>query len=86
MQSRRNPIRLTEGHTILGTEAQRAILGGALRHMEIRERKGPSQRVIPLTGSQKRIPDAPKFEDRSLEETLKQERCAPQRCVGNVKR
>ena len=47
----------------------------ALRHMSIRERNGPSRGVIQHTSSHERSPYAPKFETRSQEETLKQERC-----------
>ena len=42
----------------------------------IRERKAPSQGVIQYTGSHERGPYAQNFEDRSREETLRQERCA----------
>ena len=42
--------------------------------MKIRDRKGPSQGVIQHIGSHERGPYAPKFEDKSQEEILKQER------------
>ena len=43
---------------------------------EIRERKGPSLGVIQPGRPHERNPYAPKFENRSQEETLRQERCA----------
>ena len=43
--------------------------------MNIQERKTSSQGVIQHTGSYQRSLYAPKLEDRSEEETLKQERC-----------
>ena len=45
------------------------------RHTNIREIKGPSLGVIQRTSPHKRSPYAPKFQDRSLEETERQERC-----------
>ena len=41
-----------------------------------REKKGPSQGIIQMCEPQERNPCAPKFEERTLEETLQQERCA----------
>ena len=69
-------IDFAEEHKILGTEAQRAILNNTPRHVKTRERKGPSQGVIQKCEPCERSPRAPKFKDRSEEETLKQERCA----------
>ena len=46
-----------------------------LRHANIRDQK-PSLRVICPGDLHQRNPNAPKFEDRSQEETEKQERCA----------
>ena len=40
------------------------------------ERKGPSRGIIQKCAPHERSPCAPKFEDRSHEETLHQERCA----------
>ena len=77
MCSCRNQIGFfTEGHKNLGTEAQCAILKRYTTPHENSGQKGPSQGVIRHTGSLERSPPAPKFEDRSEEETLKQERCA----------
>ena len=44
--------------------------------IKIRERKGPSRGIIPKCEPHERSPCAPKFEERSHEETLTQERCA----------
>ena len=49
---------------------------GALRHMKIRERKGPSQGATRHSEPHERTSSAPKFEGRSQEETLRRERCA----------
>ena len=49
---------------------------GALRPVNIQERKTSSQGVIQHTGSYQRSLYAPKLKDRSEEETLKQERCS----------
>ena len=45
-----------------------------LRHVKIRDRKNPSQDMIQNLDSHERSLYSPKFEDRSKEETLKQER------------
>ena len=47
-----------------------------LHQIEIRERKGPSQGIIPKCEFHERSLCAPKFDERSHEETLHQERCA----------
>ena len=65
---------------------QSGFSGGTARHMKTRERKGPSQSVIQHTGSHERSPYAPKFEDRSEEETLKTRTMRLQRRVGNMQR
>ena len=44
--------------------------------IKIRERKGPSRGIIQKREPHERSPCAPKFEERSQEETLHQERCA----------
>ena len=62
----------TERHKILGTEAQRAILKRFITPRKNRERKGPSQGVTQNSDPRERTLRAPKFEDRSEEETLKQ--------------
>ena len=48
---------------------------GTLRHAKTWERKGPSQGVMQKYELE-RIPWAPKFEDRTLQESLQQGRCA----------
>ena len=47
-----------------------------LRQASVREKKGPSLGKINVKVSHQRSPDATKFEDRSLEETERQQRCA----------
>ena len=47
-----------------------------MRHAKIREKKGPSQGILRNANLRSRIPWAPKFEERTQDETLKQERCA----------
>ena len=55
-----------------------------LRHCKFLERKGASQGVIQHSDPRERGPCAPKFEDRSEEETLT--RMRPQKGVGNGKK
>ena len=66
----------TEGHKIFGATTQRAILIRYIKFRENPKRKPPSKGVIQHTGFHARCPSAPKFEHRSEEETLKQERGA----------
>ena len=47
-----------------------------MRRVRIRDNKGPSQGNIQKCEPQERNPWAPKFEERTQDETLKQERCA----------
>ena len=47
-----------------------------LRHIKIRENKGPSSGVIQRTSPHERSPYAPQLEDRSQEKTKRQDRCA----------
>ena len=49
---------------------------GTWHQIEIRERKGPSQEVMQKCIPLERIPGGPKFEERTQDETLRQERCA----------
>ena len=46
------------------------------RHIKDREGKGPSQGMMQTCEPQERNPCEPKFEDRTVQETLQQERCA----------
>ena len=66
---------MTEGHQILGSEAQRAILIRYLTPQKIGE-KGQSQGVIQHSEPHERRPFAPKFEHRSQERALDRGRCA----------
>ena len=56
---------------------------GTLRPVKIREIKGPSQGFIQRSDPHERSPYAAKIENRSEEETLKQERCA-RRVAGKM--
>ena len=47
----------------------------AIRHVKIRDRKNPSRDMIQNLDSHERSLYSPKFENRSKEEILKQERC-----------
>ena len=50
-------VDFTEGHTILGTEAQRALRSqGTLRHVKIWKRKGPSQGDFSILNLHERSP------------------------------
>ena len=49
-------VDVTKGHTILGTEAQRALLKRYSRHVKIRERMGPSQGVLQRSEPHERRP------------------------------
>ena len=51
-------------------------LSQKLRHASVREKKGPSLGKINVRAPHKRSPHAMKFEDRSHEETERQQRCA----------
>ena len=46
-----------------------------MRHAKIREKKGPSQGIIQKCEPQERVPWVPTFEERTQNETLRQERC-----------
>ena len=65
-----------KGAKFLGPKRKVQFSVGALRHVKNRERKGPSQGVTQHSNPHERSPHAPKFEDRSEEETMQQERCA----------
>ena len=66
----------TEGHKILGSTVQRAILKKVhYVKWKFGKRKDPSQGMIQHAGSHDRSLYAPKYEDRSGEELLLQERC-----------
>ena len=60
----------------LGSKCSVRFSKGTLHHRNKRERKGPSQVVIHKCEPHERGPYAPKFGDRTQEETLQQETCA----------
>ena len=57
-------------------ETRRLILQGHLRQIKIRESKGPSKEIVQKCAPHERSRCAPKFGERSHDETLNQERCA----------
>ena len=59
----------------LGSKHTVKFSKGTWHQIKIRERKGPSRGLIPKCAPHERSPCAPKFEERSHEETLHQERC-----------
>ena len=61
---------------VLGPTRQVQFSKATLRHANIRENKEPSLGVIQFKNPHQRGPYAPKFEDRSQEETERQERRA----------
>ena len=61
---------------VLGTIRRVRFTRVALRQANIRENKGPSLNKIQVKSSHQRSPYTVKFEDRSQEETERQERCA----------
>ena len=60
----------------LGSKHTVKFSKGTWHHIKIRERKGPSRGFIHKCEPHERNLCAPKFEERSQEETLHQERCA----------
>ena len=60
----------------LGSKHTVTFSRGTWHHVKIRERKGPSQGVVQKCEPQEQIPWAPKFEERTQDETLEQEQCA----------
>ena len=61
---------------MLGSKHTVIFSRGTWRQIKIRERKGPSRGINQMCALHERSPCAPKFEDRSHEETLTQERFA----------
>ena len=45
-------------------------------HIKIRERQGPSRGIVQKCAPHERNPCAPRFEERTQDETLQQQRCA----------
>ena len=60
----------------LGSKHAVKFSKGTWHQIKIRERKGPSRGIIQQCEPHERSPCAPKFWERSHEETLQQERCA----------
>ena len=67
---------LRSGSKVLGPIRRVRFTRATLRHANILENKGPSLKKIKVKVSHQRSPSAMKFEDRSQEETERQERCA----------
>ena len=65
-----------KGTQVFGPIRRVRFTRDALRQANIRESKGPSLNKILVKSSHQRSPYAVKFEDRSQEETERQERCA----------
>ena len=66
----------------LGSNRAVTFFKGTWHHVRIRERKGPSQGVTQKCEPQERSPLAPKYEDRTQDETLQQKTMCPQRSAG----
>ena len=74
---RRNLQRfLRKGREVMGSTRRVRFTRAALRHANIRDNQGPSLGTIQVKSSHQRSPCAMKFEDRSQEESERQERCA----------
>ena len=67
---------LSKKTEVLGSTGRVRFTRAALRHANIRDNQGPSLGTIQVKSSHQRRPCAVKFEDRSQEETERQERCA----------
>ena len=67
---------LRKGTKVLGPIRRVRFTRATLRHANIRESKGPSLNKIQVKIPHQRSPYAVKLEDRSQEETERQERCA----------
>ena len=65
-----------KGTKVLGPIRRVRFTSATLRHANIRENKGPSPNEIQVKLPHQRSPYALKFEERSQEETERQERCA----------
>ena len=60
----------------LGSKHTVTFSRGTWHHVKISRKKGPSQGIIQKCEPQEKIPWAPKFEERTQDETLEQEQCA----------
>ena len=79
-QSRGNPMQ-----KVLGPVRRVRFTQSTLRQSSIREKKGPSLGKIQVQLPHQRSPCAVKFEDRSQEETERQQRCAPSKAWNLAK-
>ena len=70
----RKSIQRKEGK--FGSDLTVKFSKGTWHHIQIREGKGPSRGVIQKCEPHERNPYAPRFEERTQDETLHQERCA----------
>ena len=61
---------------VLGPIRRVRFTKATMRQTKTRENKGPSLGTIQVKASHQRSPNAVKFEDRSQDETERQERCA----------
>ena len=71
-----NAIFAEEHKNLWDQIAPSASQKGTLHTVNFQERKGPSQGVVQICEPQERSLCAPKFEGRTQEEILQQERCA----------
>ena len=62
-------LNASAGHTV-------KFSGCTWHQIRIRERRGPSRGIVQKCEPHERIPCTPKFEERTLEETSRQEDCA----------
>ena len=70
---------------VLGSIQKVRFTQSTLRQASIREKKGPSLGKIPVKHPHQRSPYAVKFEDRSHEETERQQRCARSKAWNHAK-
>ena len=71
-----HPRKSITGRRNIGIEVHRQILQRHLAPNQNSERKGPSRGIIQKCAPHERSPYAPKFRERSHEETSHRERCA----------
>ena len=82
-ETRSNPMQ-----KVLGSIRKVRFTQSTLRQASMREKKGPSLGKIQVKPQHQRSPNAMKFEDRSHDETERQQRCARQQgmepCQKNI--
>ena len=69
----------------MGSDRTVRFSKGTLHPVNFQERKGPSQGVVQICEPQERSLCAPKFEGRTQEEILQQERCARREAWDSAK-